>query len=473
MGSIGIPIHFEPSILGAEYIWCTACGRVLGMEEVVWRTTSFGASKEEPTAWVMKDGEKRWAMPRSEGEYRWIKEDLSGLPEPKAFVRPPKTEIGGLTPVGQCATMGEEESPHSPFCPCGQSGVIGEAIYDGSLLRLKDRPVFYPLRKPLTVWNKVKPYRTKKGKTSEWKPDAKAGAEWTAIYKRLQERTCITYEGEELDGNLAELMDVYGDVKVSLDVHNLSAKNGLVVLRGRSVWHGAKKLGWRKDVKTKRWFDLERVNTWLNDHELSMARGGIENVVEPVYPAKIVGTVDTIYQRGLEMMEAYHDGTWKEPIEVETMWYDRDLKKWVVVAQDLNWVSCSYDESQGRDTADDDGYEKAIDAAEEAVSMVTEEPVEEGSESEETETAEIVGELSLDDLIVDRGEALLKRVNLYGRLRVINTLRNYATSRFLEEDEEEWIRDMIQELSEPRQAICKADNAYNSARMRRALFAAA
>ena len=309
-GSTGIPIHFEPDIVGARWIWCTNCGRI-----------------------------------GSPATMRWSSDEAYG----------PPVNVG-RNPNGEDKTY----SPHTPNCPrCGEGDIIGEATYDGSLLRLKDEPILYPRRetkngkKPIPpAWVEVKPYKTKKGTFSSYKPDYKDVIRQETIYDRFQERVSVIFSGDDLDGNLGELLDIYGDVKVSMGVYNLSSRPGLIVLRDRKVWHGVRRLGWRRDAKTKKWFDLERVNLWLNEKGFSMNRGYF--VVD-----RDVNS-DT-YQCAF--------------------WYDPSESKYVMVADtDHGWTKCGYDESQGRDDSDEDWKVKAMEG--------DDVPVEEGSDEEPFEDSE-------------------------------------------------------------------------------------
>jgi len=375
-----IQLLFEPSILGAEYLWCTSCGRVLEMDSVIWRTDS------NPSVGRNADGSDA------------------------------------------------EESPHHPTCPCGENEVIGEAVHDGFVLRMKGERVWYPrrvqddgiTRKPIMVWNKVKPYRTKKGKMSEWKPDKVEGDRQESIYDNLQGRLAITWDGDDMDGNLAELRDVLG-VPVSWSIYSIANRNGLVVIRNRRAWHGKRKMGMRPDftwkptwdldvgdkirclrnigtttdpkmvkvwdtlldgakglwfktdpygrgtagdeaitrdgmVRTMRFVDLAEYDRWLNEHGYSMNRGAFQTVYDA-----------------------------DDPDYGCSFWYDPHEGRYVMVADSIDgWAYCGYDEAQGEDEEvlyDEDNW--VVSACEAAVDPATEEPEEETLEdSEDSEEPE-------------------------------------------------------------------------------------
>ncbi len=326
-----IQVLFEPNILGMDRLWCTACGRVHEPESIVWRTAS----------------------------------------------NPSNNRAGDGSDI--------EESPHHPECPyCGEDRVIGEAVHDGFMLRMKGEPYLYPrrmkddgiTRKELKLrWRKVKPYRTKKGHMSEWKPDKAQTAADAAAYDLAQAKLAMVWEGDDLDGNLEEVRDLYE--KVSVGVYNRSMANGLVIIRSRRHWAGPRKLGMKPQYEWLAPCELDAdVKVRVTKPITVKNEKGEDEVIKVkawVRTVKAKEGEEAIMRNGLVRTMRWVDlNAWSEMLDAEglhmnrgtfitdndvnsedylcSFWWEPREKRYVMVADAVDgWTVCGYDEAQGED----------------------------------------------------------------------------------------------------------------------------
>lgn len=291
-----IQLLFEPSLLGVEYVFCTGCGCVTRPEDAGWKTDSNPSSNRDA-----------------------IGHDV-------------------------------DESPHHPMCPrCSTEIVIADAVCDGFTIKLREEPVLYPRRKPIKVWKEVEPYRTKRGSMSTWKLNEEAGALQSEFYDRTQKQLSTPHKlskalKKHRYRKMAELLDVYGDVGTSRGFRALLSTKGLVLIRERRVWHGAKRPKLDKEGKPATWRKSRESFAGMSPFEPKTMWHHTSEVSDP----KWVKMED--YSEVLDEFCPMDRGAFITLRDQSVYWFDPSKNGYVMVdGPGSDWHMCQYDEAQGED----------------------------------------------------------------------------------------------------------------------------
>jgi hypothetical protein len=275
-------------------------------------------------------------------------------------------------------------------------------VSDALNLKAKGEHQIFPRRKEMKVWENVAPYRTRKGKLSTWKLNKEKASKQEASYDIVQKRVSETVKLDELSeisSKFKDLLDVYGNVPVTVGFLRMAVKEGLIIIQARTAWHGYRKLGWRKSYTTIE-SEVKEVRRWKTPNMSS-------NTVEPEYYIPKFGSTKPKYDDRKEYHLTYGTHKGKKPEWVDMKLYHQALeeagysmKRGGLIKEDddrLYWYDpvwegnvevyenlreCPYDESQGDDpSGEEDWIQDALEGGPEHI--IEEEEIEEDEETEE------------------------------------------------------------------------------------------
>lgn len=478
-GSSGIPLHFEPNILGAEWYWCLSCGTVTNAEGMPFDTLCGQPPKEylgrvavryptregERVVWVtMPPNPGQWQPTTAKKQNAQVKKVVKTTTPPMLLRR-----SGGHGRQG----LGDDKdvSPHFPKCPfCGDTNILAEAVHDGFVLKLKGEMPFYPRRleddgvtkKDLPIlWEKLeKPYRNRRGKIVEWKPNIEKGMMQARVWDAFQERMSTSWEMPDFKGTTLEGMKISHSLSLAVMPkfgRDIKMKEGIVIIRGRRAWPKVRD-GWVMNDQWKEAFELRKgdkvhikragIKMWIKVVE----RGGVVDIPTAAWDLIILrdGNIrvrrwanlseinEWLAARGLPMNRG---GLVND--EGQTFWFDPQEGKYIVVFDEESIV---YHYDENRDQEDPTDEDNPGEPAEPQPASEDEESEESEEESEDSEREEISlsdADIAVADRMSALEEYIQRKDKLMGRFFVTRKLEEAVMH--LKGPEAEWIQLLIAE----------------------------